>query len=544
MSTLKEYVVTLHNFEDLESFYQDMETSGGDLFIPDRAVTVANRRTISRNTHYMLTAEEAEQLRNDPRVQAVELTPQQLGLKPRPLYTQTSNFWNKSTSASNTHINWGLLRCVEGQQRSNWGSNGTTNQSGTIKVSAEGRNVDVIIVDGHFDPSHPEYAKNADGTGGSRVIQYNWFQHNSVVWPSNPSSTYVYTPYNGGGNSDLEGDNNHGAHVAGTVAGNTQGWARQANIYNISPYGTNPNVFDTLYLVDYIREFHRNKPINPITGRKNPTITNHSWGYGISGSISELASIVWRGSTYFGPFTASQLTNTYGITNNGVDFYAPYVYSPLDADIQDAINEGIIFVGAASNDYMKIDVSGGQDYNNRLFSTLGYAHYYHRGSSPGQAANVICVGAVGILTNDSKASFSNCGPRIDIFAPGSYILSSLNTGGITDARNSSYRIGKLSGTSMASPQVCGVLTCALELYPSMTPSQALSYLLSSSKSNQMTSTSGGYGDYTDLQGAPNKYLALRIERPTSGSVFPKSNYFLRPSSGAVYPRVKAKKYSG
>lgn len=547
MTILREYVVTLHNFNDLKQFYEDMETSGGNLYIPSRAVDVAQRRDISRNTHYMLTPEEAEQVRQDPRVLAVQLTPEQIGIRPRPLFKQTSSLWNKSTSLSNTHVNWGLLRCVEGTQRSNWGSNGITNQTGTITVNAEGRNVDVIIVDGHFDPTHPEYARNSDGTGGSRVIEYNWFQHNNTVWPGNPSSNYVYTPYNGGGNSSLEADNNHGAHVAGTVAGNTQGWARQANIYCISPYSTNPNAFNTLFLIDYIREFHRTKTINPATGRKNPTLTNHSWGYGISGAISSITSITLRGTNTAGPFTASTLTNTYGIDNNGTDtFYAPYVYDALEADIQDAIAEGIIFVGAASNDYMKIDILGGLDYDNRMFTT-SFSHYYHRGATPGRAANVICVGAVGILTNDSKATFSNCGPRIDIFAPGSYILSSFNTttsfGGTTDARNASYKIGKISGTSMASPQVCGLLACALEVYPNMTPAQALAYLVATAKTNQMTSSSGGFGDYYDIQGAPNRYLAYRTERPSTGGVFPKHNYFIRPSSGAVYPRVKVKKYN-
>ena len=36
---------------------------------------------------------------------------------------------------------------------------------------------------------------------------------------------------------------------------------------------------DSLILFDYLRAFHRYKPINPETGLRNPTITNHSWGY-------------------------------------------------------------------------------------------------------------------------------------------------------------------------------------------------------------------------------------------------------------------------
>ena len=58
--TLKEYVVTLQRFEDLDNFYNDMETPGGDLYIPNRSVDVQQRRNVSRNTHYMLNDAEAE----------------------------------------------------------------------------------------------------------------------------------------------------------------------------------------------------------------------------------------------------------------------------------------------------------------------------------------------------------------------------------------------------------------------------------------------------------------------------------------------------
>ena len=90
--TLKEYVVTLQRFEDLDNFYNDMETPGGDLYIPNRSVDVQHRRNVSRNTHYMLNDPEAETLRNDPRVLAVELLPSALGLVPDTNWVQTSDF--------------------------------------------------------------------------------------------------------------------------------------------------------------------------------------------------------------------------------------------------------------------------------------------------------------------------------------------------------------------------------------------------------------------------------------------------------------------
>jgi hypothetical protein len=41
---LKEWIVTLYNHEDLESFYKDMETPGGSLYIPDREIGRASCR--------------------------------------------------------------------------------------------------------------------------------------------------------------------------------------------------------------------------------------------------------------------------------------------------------------------------------------------------------------------------------------------------------------------------------------------------------------------------------------------------------------------
>ena len=64
MSETKEYVVTLRNRQDIDSFYEDMESTEGTLYIPNRKVDIANIREISRNTHYYLTDEEANLLKS------------------------------------------------------------------------------------------------------------------------------------------------------------------------------------------------------------------------------------------------------------------------------------------------------------------------------------------------------------------------------------------------------------------------------------------------------------------------------------------------
>ena len=866
----KEYIVSLWKLEDLDSFYEDMETPGGDLYIPDRSAVCVDRRPISRNTHYMLADWEATELKGDPRVRFVELHPRYLGVKAGTFDSQTSSNWNKSGTTSNSMRNWGLLRCYEGVDRSNWGSNGTTDQTGTINLNATGRNVDVVVIDDDgIVWNHPDYAVNSNGTGGTRTNQYNWFQHDPQVKGS-PAGTYSY------------GTGNHSTHVAGTVAGNTQGWARDANIYNIYYLAGDNFDYNFPYVMDYVREFHRTKSVNVNTGRKNPTITNNSWGMSIfpsEWSFSDITAVTYQGTRYvptgsttFTGFsgvctsnariatlvnfenagnrittsgsytppsgailskpvtwsqTGQQVTLTifnepnasyevtvqgpadidlinnvavdaisgdmslssaitvkqgdtvvqtytdgpYSTTNGGtvetdirparlslpnnavytitfdttldtagansvlyavamsltvvtettpptanvsslstnllgaasltssttptsgnnddgfwtlnlpfnitflgtsystiyvgtnhyvtfgggsdafsnlsatnpnlpkimwcatdnsvqriyygtegsepnrtyrvrvegtaatggsvgspnmVNEYTFYENAPeqidlqlgvnsrkqvgggftseqlqgwgfvanaripkrvdaLDSDIEQAINEGIIYVGAAGNGSWKHDVPGGVDWNNTFEMAQRYPdsvtnpYYYMRGSSPTANDNTahpdgtfdipnICVGSIDVTISDYKATYSDCGPGIDIFAPGTNIISTFPSG-VSDSRGSGF-LGKLSGTSMASPQVCGVLACALEQNPHWRQEQAKAYITGIAKQNQITDTSGGPSDLRDLQGAPDKYLFYKKERPDSGQTVPKNAPGPRPTSGAVYPRPK------
>jgi len=571
-TTLREYIVTLHNFDDLESFYVDMETEGGDLYIPDRAVDCHLRRPISRNTHYLLNDQEAAQLQQDPRVLAVELTLEERGLKIEPAWTQQSSRWSKLETVPPTvpaqyqvtsgQYNWGLLRATEGVHRPNWGSPRPTwrfgtitpgaisEVEGTVTVPFSGKNVDVVILDGMLEAGHPEFAKNSDGTGGTRVVAENWYAFNSAVGaPAGTPTNYPYAP------TDRYNDF-HGTHVAGTVAGNSQGWARDANIYNMYIYNRFQPITPGNLQFDYIRAWHNNKPINPATGRKNPTIVNCSWivGNGLGALIGWIKSIRYRGTVYNGPFTEAQLAS-YGVPY-GYTATAPNRSTALDTDIADCIADGIIVVAAAGNDSFKVDLPNANvadDYNNYFYweftdsnGTLSETRFYNRGSSPAAAPDVISVGAIGNYAGsavnflEEKAPFSNCGPRIDIFSPGSAITSAVNnnwkeegatvdgvkgpdTDPVTaaDPRNPSYRTVSIGGTSMASPQVTGVLATMLEVSPSLTQTQARSYIINNAKTGQLfspaTTNLYGYG----LQGAANRNLFAKY--PTTISIVPSAS---------------------
>lgn len=541
---LEEYVVTLRRTEDQQNFYNEMNSKGTlKDSIPERDVEVAAKRELSRSTHYWLTALEAAELRKDERVVGVAKLPGEMKFIPTPLYSQHSDEWNRSNSINSTQINWGLIRTMMRENLPGWGTD-YANHSGSVLLSCSGRNVDVVVVDGHINPYHPEYSVNSDGTGGSRVVQYNWLAHRPEV-TGESSGTYEYSPYYSDVNPSLSASNNHGAHVAGTICGSRQGWAKKANIYNISPYEDGATPIPAVYVLDYIRAFHRSKPVNNATGRKNPTVVNNSWGFVYKALISDLISVTYRGVKHLAPFTPFGLISL-GIYSDGVSVQLPVRYTSLDLDVQDAINEGIIFVGAASNDSTRIDVNGGLDYSNWFESASGSA-YYHRGSSPGSAKGSLCVGALQFSSDEGKTDFSNCGPRVDLYAPGEMILSSVNHsgsfGGVADLRNTTYKLSKISGTSMASPQVCGVIACLLEAYPRASQLELESYLVGISKSF-MYDGLGGYADLRSLQGSPNRILHYANERPETGQAGPKMNHKLRTLDqvGMVFPRTKIYRY--
>jgi subtilisin family serine protease len=110
----------------------------------------------------------------------------------------------------------------------------------------------------------------------------------------------------------------------------------------------------------------------------------------------------------------------------------------LDNAVTNSINAGVTYAVAAGNE-----------------STNACTR------SPARTPAAITVGATG--QNDARASFSNFGTCLDIFAPGV---------GITSAWiGSNTATNTISGTSMASPHVAGVAALYLDENSSATPQQ-------------------------------------------------------------------------
>lgn len=552
----KEYIVTLKNFDDLDNFYTEMEASSGSGSVPTRACKCCCRRTISRNTNYELTEAEATELAKDSRVLAVEEPPAARGIVPRETgWTQSGN-WDKSPDAASDK-NWALKRLIDAAQTSGWGSDGTAQETGSVSTTSSGKNVDVIIVDQHIEFNHPEFRTNSDGTGEQRSIPFNWFQYSGVLGHST-NATYSYATIS----------NSHGTHVAGTVAGVTQGWARSANIYNMAYTDSLSGVSSWTELMwDYIRHFHKNKPINPETGKRNPTITNHSWGYTYTGNanlynpndsfnFTNIGDVVYRGATTDLSSVSGNSAKKDHLVDRGIPVISDYVIyavparvDAVDADIADAIEDGVIVVSAAGNSYFPVDVPSGDDYDNS-FENSSVVKYTGRGSTPAAATDVICVGSIGTKSAEYKAPYSNFNKRIDIWAPGTNIMSAVanSSSGYSnqqqDPNNSSYYIASASGTSMASPQITGLLACVAEQWPRIRQADARAICTDNRKdqigdegTDPATAT-----PWESLGDSNNRYAYYEYERPQSGTVWPHENYkprYVGINSGTKYPRVNS-----
>ncbi|QRX91475.1 S8 family peptidase [Streptomyces noursei] len=138
----------------------------------------------------------------------------------------------------------------------------------------------------------------------------------------------------------------------------------------------------------------------------------------------------------------------------------------LDAAVQNSIKSGVTYAIAAGN-----SGANAQNY------------------SPARVPEAITVGAT--TSTDARASYSNYGARVDLFAPGSSITSAWNT--------SDTATNTISGTSMATPHVAGAAAVYLAGHPTATPAQVATALVNGATSGTVTNPGSG---------SPNKLLKI------------------------------------
>jgi hypothetical protein len=510
-------VVTAPSYKD--DVYQELiNVSTGGITVPDRPVNCVNPRPHNEYVgEFELTLEEAELLKTDYRIADVHRDPLEMGAKIVHHTVQLGNFSKDTTGVVASELNWGLARCTATTEP--FGTNTVLNQ---FPYNLTGAGVDIVLLDTGILKFHPEFAVNADGTGGSRVIDVDWSQYG--IMPSNGTGSWV---------GDVDG---HGSNCASIAAGNTNGWAKDANIYviNIIDSTNLSNTYtDPVSAYETIRAWHLAKPVTS-TGYRRPTVCSNSWGYDIP--YSGMTGTNYQGVMHVagGPNPLYGQIPPYGgqlsEAQHGIRVTA------IESTIASCQNAGIVFVGSAGNDSMKVDVPGGVDYNNYWIDNANNTNYYHRGTTPSAATGVLCVGAISQATPEHKISFSNTGPRVDVFSPGNYIMGAYSNNNylfnavadprsaVSTSTNTTFYLNKISGTSQACPQVTGIVACLLQARPFYNQSMVNNFIKTTYTTGLLNETYYGattatvYLNYASLQGATNAILYQLFNNPYPTSI--------------------------
>jgi subtilisin family serine protease len=152
--------------------------------------------------------------------------------------------------------------------------------------------------------------------------------------------------------------------------------------------------------------------------------------------------------------------------------------------------------------------------------------------TPASTPNAITVGATGGTagSSDARASFSNFGTCLDIFAPGVSITSSWFT--------SDTATNTISGTSMATPHVAGAAAIVLAQNPSFTPQQVRDFLVNNATNNVVTNPGTGSPNrllfVVNTGAPPGNDFSIAVS-PTSGTT---------PQGGSVATTVTTATTSG
>ena len=474
----------------------ELTAESGNDYVPARTVDVVEPRNGSKRHFAMaLTDDEAITLRDDPRVNSVH-EPIEWDDDMLDFEVNHRTSWARKDPGT-VQNNWGLLRHIEATN--GWPTTGAadTRSSEYYTGHLDGTGVDLVVHEGSAARITHEQFYDANGT-----TRYNELQWNTLP-NMGSANTINYSTAAG----------NHATHVLGTMGGLTVGWAPGAQLYSL-PIN---NIGSSLFWFDAVKEFHLNKSVDPNTGYRRPTVMNMSWGY--KTILSNITGIYFRGSN-----VGTTVSSSYGVIGDIYDRVNCPIYG-FESEIDELHEAGVIITKSGGNQYQKLDVEGGIDYDNYLTRSVntgninaGGALYYNRGSS-NRSTDTIVVGNMDsdlYSSTEATNTSSEKGPRVDVWAAGTNIVSG-GAGGDNTYLN-------YTGTSMAAPQVAGMCALLVQMNPGMTPAQVRQWVINNAKTGQLyigdTNNTTYFSNNRNLQDGNDRvaYWPFSDHRPINLSV--------------------------
>ena len=545
--TPQEFTVCVKNESDWTEIHNYIINENEIDNIPNRKISCTSDMNFSpKRAVYSMSVNEANILRNHSKVEWVEQSSMY-----NPVVLEQRKYdeeFDRHTNIDRFKINcrnlrpdrlfgsnpgstldftqWGVYR--HQSTTNNFGTSTTVNADS--QYSLTGKNVDIVIMDTGVRWDHPEFLKSGVSSfstkadtrvrdiliHGAEEYGINWTAQGLTAPGSGSLSNYTVANVL---ESSTFGGSWHGSHVAGTAAGNQFSVAFEANIWSIACVDrSDVGWSEPSDGFDYIKVWHKNKPINPETGLRNPTVVNCSWGHRQFFRHDLSYNVTFRGSSYTNTQVDADPTNVpavYYLKANGIyyrEFTTKRTTGQTEADelVNDSDCQNVVLVCAMGNSEGKNEVKNGTDYDNEFTSGTfyygslpnGYDPYYTRSGTPaitreGEEDAAIKVGSLDSNrqsgSQERNSGFSNKGPNLDVWAAGTMVLSPLNSG-YSDPRNSSYYNQYLNGTSMATPNVSGVIALHLESTPTATRKNVREWLLS--EGSRTLSSSDYYDPYT------------------------------------------------
>ena len=304
----------------------------------------------------------------------------------------------------------------------------------------------------------------------------------------------------------------HGTQCGSLIFGRNHGWAYNANKWHLNLYSSG-NAGSIERGFDIQKIFHQNKPVNPLYGTKDPTISSNSWGYRANKSSSFYYFQSATGTSYPGSTDEPEFINYMGLDGDGGRWKSEFYDNSLTQAGTELVNSGVIFVVAAGNSgQMQVNpddpnydnhisngasdgvysTGGGQTFSSFGYSVTGTTNRrgfpQHIGKTEVQTFQgnatvkfpAINVGALddafaagGAGGKERKVTYSDMGNAIDIYAPADGTLAAtISTYGTDVARyddsyaglstSSDCRDTRFSGTSAACPVAAGVLATVIQ----------------------------------------------------------------------------------